>query len=54
MLTMSDDGMTKVLEGITTPEEVMSHVSGDDISPQSDVSLLAGSMPDVGKRKIDI
>ena len=54
MLTMSDDGMTKVLEGITTPEEVMSHVSGDDVSSQSDVSLLASSMPDVGKKKIDI
>ena len=54
MSTMSDDGMAKVLEGITTPEEVMSHVSGDDVSSQSDVSLLASSMPDVGKKKIDI
>ena len=54
MLTMSEDGMIKVIEGITTPEEVMSHVSGDNISQQNQVLSEARSMSGLDKKKIDI
>ena len=54
MLTMNDDGMIKVLEGITTLEEVMSHVSVDNISQQSQALLRARSLIGAAKKKIDI
>ena len=54
MLTMSEDGMFKVIEGITTPEEVMSHVSTDNITSQSHESSPAISLSSEDKNKIDI
>ncbi len=54
MLTMNDDGMTKVVQGVTTLEEVMSHVSVDNISPESHALLQARSLLSEAKKKIDI
>ena len=54
MLTMNDDGMEKVMQGITTLEEVMSHVSVENISPQSHALLQARSLLSEAKKKIDI
>ncbi len=54
MLTMNDDGMAKVVQGVTTLEEVMSHVSVDNISPESHALLQARSLLSEAKKKIDI
>jgi general secretion pathway protein E len=54
MLTMNDDGMVKVIQGVTTLEEVMSHVSVDNISQQNQALLRARSLIGVAKKKIDI
>ena len=41
MVTMNDDGLFKVLQGVTTLEEVMSQVSLENISPRNHALLEA-------------
>ena len=53
MLTMTDDGLVKVLQGVTTLEEVMSHVSLETISPRNQALLEARNILHQAHHKID-
>ena len=54
MATMNDDGMKKILQGITTLEEVMNHVSLENISPQNHALLEARNILHQAHHKVDI